>query len=76
MDALTSFENFSYQVYSFGLMEDFDVQNFIPESDSNSESPMDEEEEESAEDENREETDEAKGRGLSKVKESARKDGA
>lgn len=61
MDALTSFENFSYQVYSFGLMEDFDVQNFIPESDSNSESPMDEEEEESAEDENREETDEAKG---------------
>ena len=76
MDALTSFENFSYQVYSFGLMEDFDVQNFIPESDSNSESPMDEEEEESAEDENREETDEAKGRGLSKVNESARKDGA
>lgn len=61
MDALTSFENFSYQVYSFGLMEDFDVQNFIPESDSNSESPMDEEEEEGAEDENREETDEAKG---------------
>ena len=61
MDALTSFENLSYQVYSFGLMEDFDVQNFIPESDSNSESPMEEDEDESAEDENREETDEAKG---------------
>ena len=39
-------------------------------------SPIEEEEDESAEDENREEADEAKGRVYTKVKESARKDGA
>ena len=52
MDALPSFENFYYQVNPFGLMEDFEVENFIPESDSNSQSPIEEEEEESAEEEN------------------------
>ena len=74
MNALPSFENFSYQVNQFGLMEDFEVKNFIPESDSNSESPIEEEEEESAEEENREEADEARGGVYTKVKESARKD--
>lgn len=58
MDALPSFENFYYQVNPFGLMEDFEVENFIPESDSNSQSPI-EEEEESAEEENWDEADEA-----------------
>ena len=36
MDGLPKFENFSYQVNPFGLMEDFEVENFVPESDSNS----------------------------------------
>ena len=76
MDALPSFENFSYQVNPFGLMEDFEVENFVPESDSNSESQIEEEEQESAEEENREEADEAKGGVYTKVKESARQDSA
>ena len=49
MNVLPSFENFSYQVNPIGLMEDFEVENFVPESDSNSESPIEKEEEESAE---------------------------
>ena len=57
-------------------MEDFDVQNVVPESNSNSQSPIEEEEEESAEDENHEDADEAKGGVYTKVKETARKDGA
>lgn len=74
MDGLPKFENFSYQVNPFGLMEDFEVENFVPESDSNSESQIEEEEQESAEEENREEADEAKGGVYTKVKESARQD--
>ena len=43
MDGLPKFETFSYQVNPFGLMEDFKVENFVPESDSNSESQIEEE---------------------------------
>lgn len=43
MDGLRKFETFSYQVNPFGLMEDFKVENFVPESDSNSESQIEEE---------------------------------
>lgn len=43
MDGLPQFETFSYQVNPFGLMEDFKVENFVPESDSNSESQIEEE---------------------------------
>ena len=68
MNVLPSFENFSYQVNPFGLMEDFEVENFVPESDSNSESPIEKEEEESAEEENREEANGAKGGVYTKVK--------
>ena len=43
MDGLPKFETFSYQVNPFGLMEDFKVENFVPKSDSNSESQIEEE---------------------------------
>lgn len=43
MDGLPKFQTFSYQVNPFGLMEDFKVENFVPESDSNSESQIEEE---------------------------------
>ena len=74
MDGLPKFETFSYQVNPFGLMEDFKVENFVPESDSNSEKSDRGGRQESAEEENREEADEAKGGVYTKVKESARQD--